>query len=294
MTVCNSIPQMAKETGVALGIFDGLHLGHRAVISAMATGCGKALLPAVFTFSGLGCEALQTDRRRDRILEDMGVAAVFQPDFAAIRDCGPERFVREVLREKLNARLAVCGENFRFGKGAAASSADFTGLCRKNGIEAIVVPLLEINGETVSSTRIRELVRAGDIPAANALLGRSFSFDFEVVTGNRIGRTLGWPTINQPFPEGFVLPRFGVYASAAHVGGGVVPSVTNIGIKPTVGGGKILAETWIRGFEGDLYGERVTVELKAFLRPEQKFPSLDDLHAQIEKDGRMAAQFGIM
>ena len=124
MTVYDLLPQMAEPTGVALGMFDGLHLGHQAVIRAMTEACADRLLPAVFTFSGARRGSLQTGRQRDQILAGMGVKAVFQPAFASLRNCEPERFVREILRGKLNARAAVCGGNFRFGKAAAAGAME--------------------------------------------------------------------------------------------------------------------------------------------------------------------------
>ena len=155
-------------------------------------------------------------------------------------------------------------------------------------MELYVVPPVEDGGEKVSSTRIRKAVEAGDIPTANRLLGRPFGFSLEVIHGNHIGTGLGTPTINQAIPEGFVLPRFGVYASWCRVGGQFFYGVTNVGVKPTVGSDKVLAETWMPEFSGDLYGKRVRVFLLEFLRPERKFASLEELKAAITYNGRQA------
>ena len=161
-------------------------------------------------------------------------------------------------------------------------------LCQEAGVELYVVPPVEDGGEKVSSTRIRKAVEAGDIPTANRLLGRPFGFSLEVIHGNHIGTGLGTPTINQAIPEGFVLPKFGVYASWCRVGGEYFYGVTNVGVKPTVGSDRVLAETWMPDFQGDLYGKRVRVFLLEFLRPERKFHSLDELKAAIRENGEQA------
>jgi riboflavin kinase/FMN adenylyltransferase len=176
-----------------------------------------------------------------------------------------------------------CGESFKFGKGAAARAKDLAALL-PSGVTAHVEPTVDVLGLPVSTTRIRGLLEAGDMQNAAKLLGRPYLLDFEVSHGNRIGRTLSWPTINQVFPERFVLPRFGVYASVTYVAGRPHRSVTNVGVKPTVGSGAALAETYIEGFSGDLYGEKIPVELHGFIRPELKFAGLKELKAQILAD----------
>jgi riboflavin kinase/FMN adenylyltransferase len=150
--------------------------------------------------------------------------------------------------------------------------------------------MLEAQGGAVSSSRVRALLREGAVEAANALLGRRFAIDFEVVHGRRIGRTLGTPTINQPLPDGFIEPRFGVYATATRLGGEVYSSVTNVGVKPTFGSDRALAETYIHGFSGDLYGQKPLVEFIGFIRPERRFESPEALRAQIMEDNERAAE----
>ena len=142
----------------------------------------------------------------------------------------------------------------------------------------------------MSSTRIRAAVEAADIPLANRLLGRPFGFSLEVIHGNHIGTGLGTPTINQAIPDNFVLPKFGVYASWVRVGGKYFAGVTNIGLKPTVGSDRVLSETWMPDFSGDLYGKRVRLFLLRFLRPEKKFGSLQELKEEISKNARQAKE----
>lgn len=275
---------------LALGAFDGLHRGHMAVIhAACAPGKdGQCWEPAVFTFraSPSGNSAVLTGRDKERILEHTGIQTLYSLEFQQVRDWEAEAFVRDVLFGKCNARRLCCGQDFRFGKGARGDVTLLRELCEKAGVELYVVPAVMDGGEKVSSTRIRKAVEAGDIPLANRLLGRPFGFSLEVIHGNHIGGTLlGTPTINQAIPEGFVLPKFGVYASWCRIGGQYFYGVTDVGVKPTVGSDKVLAETWMPDFTGDLYGKRVRVFLLEFLRPERKFASLDELREAIEKNG---------
>lgn len=275
---------------LALGAFDGLHRGHMAVIhAACAPGKdGQCWEPAVFTFraSPSGNSAVLTGRDKERILEHTGIQTLYSLEFQQVRDWEAETFVRDVLFGKCNARRLCCGQDFRFGKGARGDVTLLRELCEKAGVELYVVPAVMDGGEKVSSTRIRKAVEAGDIPLANRLLGRPFGFSLEVIHGNHIGGTLlGTPTINQAIPEGFVLPKFGVYASWCRIGGQYFYGVTDVGVKPTVGSDKVLAETWMPDFTGDLYGKRVRVFLLEFLRPERKFASLDELREAIEKNG---------
>ena len=296
MKIIPSLNKLEREDtpcSLALGAFDGLHRGHMAVIhAACAPGKeGQEWEPAVFTFhsSPSGNCAVLTGRDKERILEHAGVRRLYSLDFQEVRDWEAETFVRELLFHTCNARRLCCGEDFRFGKGARGDVAMLGRLCEEGGVELYVVPPVTDGGEKVSSTRIRKAVEEGDIPLANRLLGRPFGFSLEVIHGNHIGGTvLGTPTINQAIPEGFVLPRFGVYASWCRVGGRYFYGVTNVGVKPTVGSDKVLAETWMPDFTGDLYGKRVRVFLLEFLRPEKKFDSMEELKAAIGENGRQA------
>lgn len=281
------------ELAAALGSFDGLHLGHRQVIGNTLSAPG--LRPAVITFQQNPSFSLQkkpvplltTNEQKLALLEEMGVEVVYLLPFDRIRDMEPEDFV-EALYRVCRIRALSCGFNFRFGKNGRGDAGLLKELCRKKGIELSVTPPVSVAGETVSSTRIRACLEQGDVQQAGQLLGRPFGYDFEVTHGRQLGRTWGTPTINQPFPAGYVLPRFGVYASLVEVEGQKYYGVTNIGVKPTVGSDCASSETWIPEFSGDLYGKKVPVELLDFIRPERKFDSLDQLKNEILENGVLA------
>ncbi|WP_322199823.1 riboflavin biosynthesis protein RibF [Acutalibacter intestini] len=273
--------------GLALGGFDGLHRGHMAVIQATLEGPDQ---PAVFTFSAppSGEAMVLTAADKKKLLAAAGVERVYSAEFSALKTMEAASFVETLLFEKINARRLCCGEDFRFGRGAAGDVGLLRELCQKHGVGLTVLPPVSEDGEKISSSRIRRAVERGDIPTANRLLGRPFGFQLEVIHGNHIGTGLGTPTINQALPENFVRPRFGVYAAWCLVEGHPHFGVCNIGVKPTVGSDRVLAETWMPEFSGDLYGERVRVELVEFLRPERKFDSLEELKAAIQANGEQA------
>ena len=281
-----------KKTAVALGAFDGLHIGHYKVIR---TAVESGLTPVVFTFrdnpaeylTGTCCY-LTTVEERMRILESWGVEYVIMPDFAQVAEWPAERFAN-LLRFGLNAKRIACGADFRFGKFAAGDTEWLKKLCEAHGGEMHVVPTVEYKGERVSATRIRKAIENGEMEDVTAMLGRPFGFCFEVVHGNHIGHTIGTPTINQNFPPRFVLPRFGVYASAVYVDGKTYCGVTNVGVKPTGGSDHALSETWMPDFTGgDLYGRTLRLELLSFVRDEKKFPDLDALKAEISLNEKTA------
>ena len=285
--------QPCGRGAVALGFFDGLHIGHAAVVSRTLSYQQEGLCPCVFTFTMDGghpaakstANALTTERQKEQLLENWGVRLVLCPAFSEFHAMEPESFVDEILVRRLNANAACCGEDFRFGKKAAGDVGQLAALCQARGIRLDVVPPVTFEGERVSSTRIRHLLGEGRVADANRMLGRAFGYDFTVVRGKQLGRKLDSPTINQRLPDGFVPLRHGVYASVSFAGGAWHPSVTNIGLRPTVEDTTAVnSETYICGFSGDLYGARVEVRLLAFLRPEQRFPSVEALRARIHAD----------
>ena len=279
----------ARKTCVALGFFDGLHRGHQAVIGEVFA--DDALAPAVFTFASrdagfkAGAELLLSGELKAARLSAMGVEYLYSPDFEELRGMSAADFVRDILVGRLNAARCVCGYDFRFGRGAAADAADLAALCRPFGIAVTVVPPFCSEGQVVSSTAIRALIKDGAIERANALLGYPYLFAHEVIHGNARGRTINTPTINQLLPPSLVVPKFGVYATATEVDGRTYKSVTNIGVRPTVGDLTVpLAETHIIGFDGDLYGRTIPVSLHAFLRGEVRYASFDEMAQQIRRD----------
>lgn len=283
------------QLAAALGSFDGLHLGHRQVIGNTLSSPG--LRPAVVTFRQNPSVLLQkkpaplltTNGQKLSLLEDMGIDAVYLLSFDRVRNMEPEDFIAE-LHETCRVKKICCGFNFRFGKNGRGDVELLKTLCQKWSMELCVVPPVQVGGEPVSSTRIRAALEQGDVQEAGQLLGRPFGYDFTVTHGRQLGRTWGTPTINQPFPQGYVLPRFGVYASLVEVDGKKYYGVTNIGVKPTVGSDCALSETWIPEFSGDLYGKNIPVELLDFIRPERKFDSLDELKNEILQNSVIARQ----
>ena len=289
-----------KRTAAALGLFDGVHLGHRAVINAALAQRKNGLSPIVFTFepdfvlkktrgaSGYICTKTV---KEIILLEMLGADDIVSVPFESICGLSGEEFAREILCRQLGAGYVCCGNDFRFGKNASCGAKELADFGKRFGFEVGVVSPVVCGGSIVSSSRVRELLLSGDITAANELLGYSYFISAEVTQGNRIGRTIDFPTINQDFADGQLVPRFGVYSTLTNVGGEVFPSVTNIGVKPTIEGvRRPLAETHIIGFNGDLYGKNIDVSFRSFIRPEKKFPSLDVLKAQIAADIRSAGK----
>ncbi len=283
----------AVNTAVALGYFDGLHPGHIGVIGAALRQRGlNGLMPAVFTFN---CdttlpkfkspEDIISFENKCELLEKLGVEYLFAPDFAEVCNLAEEDFVREILRGRLNAGYACCGRNFRFGLGGHGTPERLKDIGGRCGISVEIVEDVCLDGEMISSTRIREFIRSGRIEEANRLLGYELWFRLPVVYGNGVARTMNFPTINQIIPTTNIIPKFGVYASFVDIGGRQYRGITNIGIRPTVvAGGSTVMETHILDFSGDLYGQNIAISLCKFLRPEKKFPGIDELQKQIAED----------
>ena len=277
---------------VALGTFDGLHLGHKAVITAEKTEYQRKLA-LMFTkhpqlsLKGEAPGALITPEKEKEILSGWGVTAEYI-DFSQICNLTPEAFVDDILIKKFNASSVACGFNYRFGKDAEGDAKALLRLCAEREIKVTVVDAVEYENETISSTRIRQALREGRMKDVKNMLGRYFSYDFLVVHGDERGRVLGSPTINQFFDEDFAVPQFGVYASFTVVDGKKYPSVTNIGVRPTFKNSEKRSETNILGFNGDLYGKHPEVFIVEKMREEMKFSSLDELKSQIDKDKESA------
>lgn len=285
------ITQQFEGSFVALGTFDGLHMGHKAVITAEKSQYERkiALMFIQHPQSKNGeapCRLITPQQERE-ILFSWGVEPVYL-DFTEISDMSPTEFVDTILVDKLNAKSIACGFNYRFGKGAEGDVNTLMTLCAEREIKLTVVDKIEYNDEPVSSTRIREAVRTGDMKTARAMLGRYFSYDFEVLHGDERGRVLGSPTINQFFTHDFQVPEFGVYASFTDVDGEIYPSVTNVGVRPTIGNSEKRSETNIIGYNGDLYGQYPRVFLVEKIRGEKAFGSLDELRESIFADREKA------
>lgn len=291
-TFTDHLPQ--RDTAIALGFFDGLHRGHQAVIErALAQRVG-GLSPCVFTFTlspgaGKAREGLiQTEATKERVLEGMGVEQVFCPPFALFQELSPREFVEEMLIGRFRARFLACGENFRFGKGAVAGPRELQALCAPHGVRVEVVPVVLCEGEPISSTRIRGALEAGEMEEVARLLGHPYTLVAPVSHGAKLGRTISCPTTNQYFAPGQLIPKNGVYATLSQIDGETYIGATNVGRKPTVDGKEVLAETYLVGFDRQVYGQMVTVEFYHFLRAEEKFPSLSALSDAIHKSADQA------
>ena len=285
---CEHIP--AGSRSVALGLFDGLHPAHRQVILSATTDIDDGTLVSVYTFDPATVTTkavsgrLLGDGEEEYLLEQLGADELFRVDFSTVQHLSPADFVHNILKEQLGAVKVSCGYNYRFGHQGQGDTALLTELCAEVGIAVTVVPEIDIDGIPVSSTAIRRYIAEGDMAMARRLLGRPYRLNTPVIRGQHLGTKLAFPTINQAFPAGYALPRFGVYASCVQIGGETYPAVTNIGVRPTVGADVPLAETHVLDYEGDLYGTCPTVYPLYFLRPEQAFPSLEALKAQIGRD----------
>ncbi len=280
---------------VALGTFDGLHSGHKKVLLSDTTEYDDKIA-LMFTehpqktLSGNAPDELITNSKRKEILKDWGYRPEFL-DFSEISKLSPEEFVDKILIERYNATALCCGFNYRFGKSAKGDVTLLKQLCAERELKLTVCDEVDFENAPISSTRIRECIKNGDIRTANEMLGRYFSYDFTVVHGDARGRILGSPTINQFFSEGFAVAEYGVYASFTVVNGKKYISVTNIGIRPTIEGvSEKRSETNIVGFEGDLYGQNIEVFLVEKLRGEMAFNSLDELSERISADREKATE----
>ena len=279
---------------ITIGNFDGVHIGHRALMAATAEKAREMGLPSlVWTFKkhprsvfDPSFKYVISDEDKINELSATGIDYYYAEDFERVKDLSPEEFVDEVLIGRFKAAHLICGYDFSFGKGGVGTPELLRKLLGEAGVGVTVMPAVLHDGEEVSSTRLRALIAEGNVERAADFLGRLYSFKLPVTEGLRIGRFLGSPTINQPLPPDEALPSFGVYAVFCDVKGTVYGGVANIGVRPTVTGGKAspTCETHIFGFNGTLYGEKVRVYLYKKLRAELKFGNLTALSAQIAKD----------
>lgn len=284
---------------IALGFFDGVHLGHGALLRRVAERSKELdALPCAFTFNQSPAAALTgqvvplltgVDDRTQLMLELYGIREVVVAPFEVMRQMDWQDFVEQYLQKELGAVHVVAGHDFHFGYRGEGSPQRLADKCARLGLGCDVIPKVELDGVTISSTHIRTLVEAGELEQATRFLGHPHMLSGTVVHGNEIGRTLGSPTANLPVPQGVIAPGFGVYATRVVLPDGARPAVTNVGVRPTVSsaGQAVIVEPWILDYRGDLYGRDIRVEFHARLRPERKFPSLQALRDAI---GENAAQ----
>ena len=288
----------------AIGNFDGVHLGHQAVIALAAEAAERLGIPTgIVTFEPHPREYFAPDAPPFRLmsaeakahrLEALGVDRLYELSFnAPLSQLTPEAFAREVLADGLGLKHVVVGRDFCFGKGRAGTAADLERFGREMGFGVTIAPLLETAGIEVSSTRIRDALSEGRPEDAARMLGHLHRIEGEVIRGEQRGRDLGYPTANMSI-DGLHPPKFGVYAVRVRVldgaNKGEYTGVASLGVRPMFGENRPNLETFLFNFAGDLYGAHLSVALVAYLRPEEKFDSLEALIAQMDRDSDTARQ----
>jgi len=293
-----------KQRVIALGFFDGVHLGHgallrRTVEEAQRRGCTAA----VFTFdrlprevvTGVPCPLINSPAdRRDLLQRLYGIEDILMVPFDRdMMNTEWDAFVTELLIRRYGAVHLVAGDDHRFGRKNGGTPEKLQTLCGELGLGCDIIPEVSIGDTAVSSTHIRSLLERGQVEDAAAFLGHPHQLTGTVRHGNRIGRTIGVPTVNLAIPAGVLTPAHGVYAAQVILpDGSSRPAVTNVGLRPTVGdNGGVTVESWLLDFGGDLYGETIRVEFFARLRDEVRFASLDELKQQILRDAEVARRY---
>ncbi len=288
---------------IALGFFDGVHLGHGALLRRVAERARELdALPCAFTFDRSPAAAL-TGRAvplltgvgdRELLMRELyGIREVVVAPFDVMRQMDWRDFVARYLQKELGVIHVVAGHDFHFGYQGEGSPRRLAEKCAELGIGCDIIPKVEIDGITVSSTYIRTLVAAGDLAEARRFLGHPHALSGPVVHGHELGRVMGTPTANLLVPEGVIAPGFGVYAARAILPEGTYMAVTNVGVRPTVNEDKtaVTVEPWILDYHGDLYGRDIRVEFLTRLRPERKFPSVEALRDAILENARQTRDY---
>ena len=288
MTVYDNGAKISGARVIALGFFDGVHIGHRKILDTARAEAKRLGIPlAAFTFSldsGIKDEKrIYTERERLHLFNKCGVDEVIIAGFNDMRGLSGEDFVNKYLVEKYGCAVAVVGEDFRFGKGASCGATELKHLLSAAGRESITVSDVTIDGARVSATDIKNYLLSGDMAAANTALGAPYLIISSVAHGRAVGRTLGFPTLNCDIGGKRPL-RLGVYASSVVIGGEEYTALTNVGICPTFEIREVHAETFILDFNKEIYNEEVKIYLHAFLRDEMRFSTKEELIARINTD----------
>lgn len=286
---------------IALGCFDGVHAGHRKVITT-ATEIAKELdLPsAVWTFdrspknyfSPHSVPTITDFEEKEALVCELGVDKFICVEFGPqIFEISPVDFFEDILVKRLCACHLVCGFNYTFGKKSAGDITLLKELCDKAGIGLSVINAVSVDGIQISSSAIRSALAEGDVELAGKMLGRPYSLTSTVFSNQRLARKLGFPTANQMFESDKLVPKKGVYVTRIKVGGESKFGITNVGIRPTVNDHTLCAETHIFDYQGDLYGKEITVDFISFLREEKRFDSVDALSQQVHTDIETAKKY---
>ena len=291
--------EIFENTVVALGTFDGCHMGHMAVItSAVMTAKREGLKTVVYTFKSLPkskggeAKAIFTLEEKIKSIKRAGIDYLALEDFESVRNLSGEEFFESVLINELKSISATCGYNYRFGKGATLNAQDLYSLYKeKNGGRVQILDKIEVDNKPVSSTRIRENIALGEVESLFSL-GTCYSVYAPVLEGKQLATKMGLPTINQKIPNEKIVPKKGVYITECEIGEDVYPSITNVGVRPTTDeNGEINMETHIIGYNGSLYGSYIRVNFYKFLRDEKKFSTNEELFSEIEKNKQEAIKY---
>jgi riboflavin kinase/FMN adenylyltransferase len=288
------VPCVQAPRAVAIGVFDGLHIGHQAIFrQLLAAASPRHLRSLVFSFEPMPMEffspqspppRLTRFRERFEQLGSFGIQELYCPRFGTVRGLSAQDFIEELLVGALHAREIFVGDDFRFGEHRRGSLAELQTAGRHYGFDVTVVPPVDWQGRRVSSTAIRHALRAGDLATARGMLGRDYSMSGRVVRGLRLGRTLGFPTANVHLKRRQT-PIDGIFAArVTGLAGRPLDGVASVGTRPTVGGGQPLLEVHIFDFDADIYGRYITVHFIARLREERNYPDLHAMQAQMHKD----------
>ena len=304
---------------IALGFFDGVHLGHAALLQKVEkTAARLGAVPTAFTFdrspaaaiTGKAVPLLSTLEDRTALMHGLyGIQEMVITPFATMQHMDWEAFIQRYLVEELGVVHVVAGHDFRFGYMGEGNPERLKAKCQALGVGCDIIPKVELDGVTISSTYIRTLIAQGEMERAVEFLGHPYRLTRQVAHGKRLGSRLGFPTVNLRIPEGLIVPAFGVYATRVWVlpvwpdnheppgpqhlpGEGPYMAVTNVGVRPTVeDGDQVTVESFILDFDGDLYGRTVRVEFYKHLRPERRFPSVEALVQEIQKNAEETREY---
>lgn len=275
------------DTVIALGKFDALHKGHMKIIGKMKEISDKKCLKSViFTFDNISEKFIVSKKDKEKILSSCGIDYIYYQKFNdEFKNTSAEDFFENILIKKFNAKYIVSGDDWHFGKNKSGDVSLLEKMCGEKNIGFSVLKRIEINGETVSSSLIRESILNGDVKKANLLLGRPLSVEATVASGKRLGSKIGFPTVNFAAEKGRILPKNGVYASKVLYKDDIYLAMTNVGDNPTVDKNiDVRIETHIFDFEKNVYGEKMKIEFLDKIRDEIKFSSVNALVRQLEKD----------
>lgn len=274
------------KSAVALGKFQGLHRGHMLLLDKIISLKNEGLTSVVFTINVPSAQSIYLPEERFAILEECGVDVAVECDFSeSFASMSPEDFVRNILVERLHAAYVVVGEDFKFGYNRKGTVDRLVQFGIKYGFRVIAFEKLRVDDEVVSSSFLRSLIERGALEHVSRYMSRDYSLTGIVAQGKQLGRTIGFPTVNFYPPAEKMLPPAGVYETQLHIDGKSYQGITNIGDNPTVDNdGRLRVETHIIDYSGDLYGKRLTVFFKRFIRHEIKFHNVDELKKQIETD----------